>query len=135
MQNSLGYKDAKDMTPISINEALSRDSPTSESCISVEGILTFENENISISHWPKAERKDGYASSIWIEPDGVAFDFNQEALERWSGKRVVILGFLEFAEENTFDGCDNGFGHFSLWRAQIRARRIDLLKTWAADHD
>jgi len=122
------------MKPLSINEALLKGAKLSGSCIPVEGILTFEHEDISISHWPKAERNEYYASSIWIEPDGAAFDFDQAVLERWSGKRVVILGFLDFAKESKVDGWDEGFGHFSMWPAQIRARRIDLLKRWATDH-
>jgi hypothetical protein len=122
------------MNPITVNDALLREPQLNGSCVTVEGILTFELENISVSHWPKAERKDGYASSIWIEPDGAAFDFDQSVLERWSGKRVVVLGVLEFAKESQVDGWDEGFGHFSMWPAQIRARRIDLLKRWAKDH-
>lgn len=123
------------MNPIPVNEAVDHSSSAGSACIAVEGILCFETENVSLSHWPKAERRSGaYDSSIWIDADGPVFDFDQAVLERWAGKRVVVLGIVERAEASTMDGWENGFGHFSLWNTRIRARRIDLLKRWKNDH-
>lgn len=123
------------MNPISVNAALGRLTKNGSECIAVEGILCFEIENISLLHWPKAERcSEGYQSSIWIDADGPAFDFDQTILERWAGKRVVVLGTAERAEKSTMDGWELGFGHFGIWNTRIRARRIDLLKHWKNDH-
>lgn len=114
-----------------VNELLEQGNELSGNCIQVEGILSFEFENISISHWPKAERHDEcYASSIWIDEYYPLYSFNESQLERWSGKRIVILGVVEFSTPHP----DSGYGHFSLWPARIIARRIDLLKTWSKDH-
>jgi hypothetical protein len=122
------------MQPLSVNKAIARAHDLDGACVAIEGILSFETEDVSINHWPKTERREGYASSIWIDPDGVVFGLDEETLAKWSGKRVVVLGVIEGSEESHVDGWENGFGHFGLWPVRIRARRIDLLKRWFRDH-
>lgn len=122
------------MKPLPVNEAINQAHHLSEACIAIEGILTFEAENVSICHWPKAERKEGYASSIWIDPDGAVFSFDERTMVKWSAKRVVVLGVIESSKESGFEGGGSGYGHFGLWPVRIRARRIDLLKRWLREH-
>jgi hypothetical protein len=86
-----------------------------------EGILDYEFENISLNHWPKSERFG--TSSLWIEADNPIFRMDATILSRWAGKRVVIWG--EITE---------GTGHLGSLPTTIRARRIELLKTWQASH-
>lgn len=117
----------------SVNEALDSGSLRKNQCVEIEGILSFEQENISLNHWPKIERREGSASSIWIDPDGV-FAFNDPVLQKWSGKRVVVLGIYEMSGVYNVDGWYGDFGHFQLWQARIRARRIDLLKERNKSH-
>jgi hypothetical protein len=62
------------------------------------------------------------------------FSFNAEVMQRWSGKRVVVLGVFESIPPGEFDSWLT-FGHFSQWSARIVARRIDLLKKRLAEHD
>lgn len=122
------------MQPLSVNKAIARAHDLGGACVAIEGILTFETEDVSINHWPKAERGEGCASSIWIDPDGVVFSLDEETLTKWSGKRVVVLGVIESSEESHVDGWENGVGHFGLWPVRIRARRMDLRKRWLHDH-
>lgn len=122
------------MKILSVNQALECARHNDGACLTVEGILSFEFENVALYHWPKAERREGYASSIWIEGDGSVFGLNDEVLRRWNGKRVVILGTVDFANGTDVDGWDSGFGHFCLWPAQVHPRRIDLLKRWGKEH-
>lgn len=122
------------MKLLSVNYAIDRAHALNGACIVIEGILSFETEDVSINHWPNAERREGYASSIWIDPDGVAFDLDEVTLNNWGGKRVVVLGVVEASGESQVDGWENGFGHFGLWPVRIRARRIDLRKRWLHYH-
>ncbi|MES2708780.1 MAG: hypothetical protein V4726_19450 [Verrucomicrobiota bacterium] len=122
------------MNAISVNEALDLRALRNGDCFEVEGLLTYDFENISLNHCPKAERRsDAYTSSIWIDTEG-AFSFDESVMAKWNGKRVVVLGFFEIAEPSQVDGWTNGFGHFGLWQARIKARRIDLLKQRRKDH-
>lgn len=123
------------MEILSVNEALDRAVQLDGSCVVIEGILNFEFENISLDHWPKAERvKTPHSSSIWLDEEGGPFGFNEDVLTRWAGKRVVVLGTLErYKEFENYDG-EFGYGHFGLWPLRIKARRIDLLKRWQKDH-
>ena len=119
---------------LSVNQAIHQAHDLAGSCVAIEGTLTFETEDVSINHWPKAERSEGYASSVWIDQDGVAFCLDEETLTNWSTMRVVVLGVIEASEKSQVDGPEIGFGHFGLWPVRIRARRIDLRKRWLADH-
>lgn len=122
------------MKILSVNQALEHARHKTGACLTVEGILSYEIEDIALYHWPKAEREDGQASSIWIECGSAVFTPNDEVLRRWNGKRVVILGTVDVAPESQMDGWDSGYGHFCMWPAQIHPRRIDLLKRWEQQH-
>ena len=124
---------ARVMKPLTVNEALARLSELGGSCILLEGVLTYEFEDISISHWPKAEWKD-VGSNVEIEPYSLLFPFNGEVMKRWCGKRVVILGVIEGEVKSSIFDYLGGFEHSVLWPARIRVRRIDLRKRWLKEH-
>ncbi len=103
--------------------------------IFVSGLLSFEFEDHSVSHWPKSERRQSSVmsyysghSSLWIEIGSEAFAFNDKVLKRWSGKRVVIGGTLS----KPVPGY--GAGHMSGWTASILATQIELFKIWQRSH-
>lgn len=68
----------------SVNEVLDSLSALNGQCIYLEGLLRFETENISLSHWPKSEDK---GRTIWLQEGSGVFRFNPEALEKLSGKK------------------------------------------------
>lgn len=120
------------MELITVNNAIDNLETLNGKYLYIEGLLIFEFENISINHWPKAERREpakGVAyfaeSSIWLEVGSGAFSFNVRVLSRWSGKRVVVGGTLQKA-----DSLSGGAGHMSGWPAEILATQIELLKEW-----
>ncbi|WKB56030.1 hypothetical protein [Eleftheria terrae] len=51
---------------LSVNQALARLAELDGQDISVQGILSFDFEDVCISHFPVAERSEGYRSSIWL---------------------------------------------------------------------
>ena len=53
--------------PLNVNEALDRLDELAGLDICIQGVLSFEFENVSLSHTPVAERRAGYHSSIWLE--------------------------------------------------------------------
>ena len=111
----------------SVNAALKNRNQLHGDRIYIEGLLSFEFENISISHWPKAEQE---GSGVWIAESNGVFRFNTDALEKFAGKKVVCLGqFQSSFESDMFDG-PWGFGHFGLWSAQIVATEIVYYKKW-----
>ncbi|MBK1856600.1 hypothetical protein JO972_16670 [Verrucomicrobiaceae bacterium 5K15] len=122
------------MSTLSVNQALDLGKAKNGECFEIEGILFFDFEDISLNHWPKSERRENrYESSIWIDAEG-AFSFDEEVLQRWAGKRVVVLGRYEVSKASEVDGWDDGYGHMSQWPARIVARRIDLVKRRNSDH-
>jgi hypothetical protein len=106
--------------PLSVNEALKRIDELAGSDICVRGLLTFEFENVSITHLPRAERYDGGMSSIWLSTGHGALSFNQDKCKSLSGKIVVVEGTL-LKPRPPFAGC----GHMSLWPAELLARTLD----------
>ena len=110
-----------------INEAFEKKESLQNQRIYIEGLLTFETEYISLSHWPKSEQS---GNEIWIEETNGVFKFNFESMEKLSGKKVVCLGEFQATKiPSTFDG-DWGFGHMGLWPAQIVATELVYYKTW-----
>ncbi|OAI55462.1 hypothetical protein AYO49_05510 [Verrucomicrobiaceae bacterium SCGC AG-212-N21] len=109
------------MKSLTVNEALSQKDHIHGHCIEVEGLLVYEFENVSIRHWPKAQQTPDFATGVWIDAEG-AFSFDDEVMRRWAGKRVVVLGIFESSPPQRFDGGHNGFGHWGLWPARMRAR-------------
>lgn len=110
-----------------VNELLENKESFDGQQVYVEGLLTFGTENISINHWPKSEQ-NGYG--IWLAVGTGAFGYNQDALSKLSGKKVVCLGkFQADLTPCTVDG-EFGFGHFSMWPAQIVAAELVYYKAW-----
>ncbi len=112
------------MELLSINQAIQELDQHQDSYVYVTGILQFEFENVSINHWPKAERQETDQSALWIYQGQGALTFNESALEKWAGKRVVIGGTL--LKPNPITGA----GHFGLYAAGILATRIELFARW-----
>jgi len=106
--------------PLSINEALDRIDELAGCDICVRGLLTFEFEDISIAHLPRAERRDGEMSSIWLSTGTGALGFDQQRCQSLNGKIVVVEGTL-LKPEPSFGGC----GHMSLWPAELLARTLE----------
>ncbi|MGH1441620.1 MAG: hypothetical protein ACRBBR_16015 [Cellvibrionaceae bacterium] len=117
------------MKAYSVNEALENKVKLQGQRIYVEGLLSYDVEDISLVHWPKAEQSD---RGIWIEESNGVFKYNFEALETLAGKKVVCLG--EFQSSNTSDTLDGdwGFGHMNLWQAQLIATELVYYKIWHA---
>lgn len=118
------------MSARSVSEAIEEVRQLGPLTIEVEGILNWEFEDVSLSHWPRSESH----ARIWITQAGTAFDFNDDVMKRWSGKKVIILGEVEVAKEESeiHDGprfMGSGFGHMGMSQAQIKARRVDLVKS------
>lgn len=105
---------------LSVNEALDRIDELVGSDICVRGLLSFEFEDISITHLPRADRRDGYLSSIWLATGCGALGFDEKRCKSLSGKIVVVEGTL-FKSEPPFDGC----GHMGLWPAELLARTLE----------
>lgn len=106
--------------PLSVNEALDRIDELAGSDIYVRGLFSFEFEDISITHLPRADRRDGYMSSIWLSTGTGALGFEDERCKSLSGKIVVVEGTL-FKSEPSLHGC----GHMGLWPAELLARTLE----------
>lgn len=105
---------------LSVNEALDDLLELEENDVHIQGILHFEFEDIALYHHPKAERKDGYDSSIWIDVGMGSLGFNTETCARLHGKLVSVHGTL-FGPSPSFGGR----GHGSLWPASVLARTLE----------
>jgi len=106
--------------PLSVNEALDRIDELSGFDICVRGLLTFEFEDVSITHLPRADRRDVYKSSIWLSTGCGALGFDEKRCKTLSGKIVVVEGKL-FKPEPPLGGC----GHMGLWPAELLARTLE----------
>lgn len=102
--------------PLSVNEALDRIDELAGADICVRGLLSFEFEDVSITHLPRAERGEGYKSSIWLSTGNGALGFDQKRCQSLSGKIVVVEGTL------FRPGLTVGCGHMGLWPAELLAR-------------
>ena len=111
----------------SVNEVLENKEKLHGQRIYIEGLLSFDTEDISILQWPKSEQS---GLGIWIEETNGVFKFNFSSLEKLAGKKVVCLGQLQSERTSEeFDG-EWGFGHMSLWQAQIVATELVYYKKW-----
>ncbi|GEM_PF-3532404 len=120
---------------MTVNDAIDGLETLDGKYIFVSGLLSFEFEDHSVSHWPKLERRQSSDvswcwehSSLWIDIGSEAFALNEKVLKRWSGKRVVIGGTLS----KPVPGY--GAGHMSGWPASILATQIELFKKWQRSH-
>jgi len=112
-----------------VNGAIDRCNELNGNRIYIEGLLTYEIEDISLSHWPKSEQRN---NEIWIETGSGAFQLNPKSLEKLSGKKVVCLGQFQSTWSDNVDGMIFGFGHMGLWQAQILATELVYYKEWYA---
>ncbi len=106
--------------PLSVNEALDRIDELAGSDIYVRGLFSFEFEDISITHLPRADRRDGYTSSIWLSTGSGTLHFDETRCKSLNGKIVVVEGTL-FKSEPPFYGC----GHMGLWPGELLARTLE----------
>jgi hypothetical protein len=106
--------------PITVNEAIENLATLAGQDVSIVGEFSFHFEDVSLSHLPKSERRDGYRSSIWIGTGSGALRFDLRACKQLSGKQVVVEGML-FSPVQGFGGC----GHMSLWPAEMLARSLE----------
>lgn len=106
--------------PLSVNDALRSLENLAGQDVSVTGVLSFEFEDVSVSHWPSGECAAGYQSSIWLSTGAGSLQFDLSACKRLSGKRVVVQGTL-LLPNPSLGGC----GHFSMWPAEIVARTLE----------
>ena len=108
---------------LQVNQAIDRIAELAGSPVAIDGLLSFEFENMSLEHLPKGERRDdlshGYASSVWLAFSGGSMEPNETLLRRWSGKRVRVTGILHAP------GPDGGCGHMSMWRAEVQPYSIE----------
>ncbi len=109
------------MVTFSVNEAIEHLDGLAGKDISVRGMLSFEFEDISLSHVPLFERAPRYDSSIWLAVGNGSLGFDAKVCERLRGRVVVVEGMLARPDPR-FGGC----GHFSLWPAEIVARTLEL---------
>jgi hypothetical protein len=109
------------MVTFSVNEVVEHLDGLAGKDISVRGMLSFEFENVSLSHVPLFERAAGYASSVWLRVGDGSLGFDPEVCERLRGKVVIVEGKL-LKPDLRFGGC----GHLSLWPAEIVARTLEL---------
>ncbi len=114
---------------LSINELLAHRSELDGKPIEVCGLLTFEFEDTSLTHFPKAEQREPsddftqpyYPSSVWLSFGSGSIQPNKEVLSRWNGKRVRVIGIVRTAKESF--GC----GHFSAWECEIEPFTIERI--------
>lgn len=110
------------MEILSVNEAIDRVEALDGANIYLEGVLSYEFENVSIDHCVNSERRaNGYGSSIWLEVNHV-LKFDSRVMDKWSGKKVLVEGMLEKPD------AEFGAGHMGLWHATIIATDIELSK-------
>jgi len=105
--------------PLTVNQALEQLSELAGDDVAITGILCFEFENVSINHFPKTDRKDGYQSSIWLEAGSGSLGFDEKVCERLHGKRVTVQGTLLKADQGI------GAGHMGLWPAALLTRVLE----------
>jgi hypothetical protein len=114
---------------LSVNELIDRRDELDGKPVEVCGLLTFEFENTSIQHFPKAEQRQPDAdtalpccpSSVWLAFGSGSIRPNDDVLSRWNGKRVRITGVVRNAREPI--GC----GHFSAWNCEIQPFTIERM--------
>jgi len=111
----------------SVNEILGEKTTLHGQRVYLEGVLTFETENISLLHWPKSERG---SKSIWLEESKGPLRFNEIGMERLIGKKVIALGEFQSKITPEHDNFYHGFGHLGMWPAQLVITEIQYYKSW-----
>ena len=112
---------------LSVNELIDRLPELDGQPVEVTGLLTFEYENASIGHFPKAERREiteeieppFYQSSVWLAFGSGSIKPNENVLSKWTGKRVMVTGVLRGP------AGPGGCGHFGGWGCEIEPYSIE----------
>lgn len=107
---------------LSVNEAISQLNQRAGTTVCVVGILSFDFEDVSLWHFPKAERGEYNDSSLWLSTGYGSMQFDEHAMRRLSGHRVQVLGTLH-GPDPVLGGC----GHMSGFPAEILVSSIDRL--------
>lgn len=113
--------------PISVNDAIDRAFELDLQPVEITGLLTFEMEDCSLQHYPKAEQRVAavtdepmhYRSSVWIAFGAGSIQPNSSVLSAWTGKRVRVTGVFRNARDA------HGCGQFGLWGCKIEAYAIE----------
>lgn len=115
--------------PLTVNKALEELPTLDGNDVQITGMLHFEFEDVALYHSPKQERKDGYASSVWLDFGTSSFGFNQVACSRLNGKLVTVQGTVRGPDVKF--GC----GHMGLWPAVVQVRTITRAEgqVWQTD--
>ena len=116
------------MPTYSVNEAIESLEWLAGKDIRVRGLLSFQFENVSLSHVLLADRAPGYASSIWLSVGNGTLNFDERICERLHGKVVVVVVVVEGTLQGPAPSL-GGCGHFSLWPAEIVARTLERAPT------
>jgi len=114
---------------LSVNDVIDRAVELDGKPVEIVGLLSFEFENHSLNHFPKAERREiteatdppYYQSSLWITFGTGSVEPDQKVLTRCTGKRVRISGVVR-TPRGAF-GC----GHFGGWACEVEAYTIEHL--------
>jgi hypothetical protein len=114
---------------LNVNELIDRGGELDEKPVEVCGLLTYEFENTSLQHFPKAEQREPsdardatfYPSSVWLGFGSGSIQPNAKVLTRWNGKRVRVTGILRVAK------APFGCGHFSAWDCEIEPFIIERI--------
>jgi len=104
---------------LSVNQALAQLDVLNGKDIRVQCILSFDFEEVCVSHFSVAERHDNPRSSIWLAVGSGAMGFDKEVCRSLHGKRVVVEG--TFSAASATMGC----GHMGMWPAELLARSLD----------
>lgn len=123
-----------DYETLSVNELVDRISVFHTKPVAVVGLLTFDFEDQSISHFPKAEQREpGHGSGLALYPSSVWLAFggtgslrpNERVLSRWNRKRVRVLGIAHGSlhAESGYMGC----GHMGGWPCEIDVYSIERM--------
>ncbi len=107
---------------LSVNEAIHQLAARAGDPVCVVGILSFDFEDVSLWHFPKAERGEYNESGLWLSTGYGSLRFDEDAMRRLSGHRVQVLGTL-LGPDPVLGGC----GHMSGFPAEILVTSIDRL--------
>ena len=115
-------------TELSVNELIDRLAELHGKPVEVIGLLSFGMEDISLRHFPKAERRREslsghavYPSSVWIAFGAGSIQPNPTKLTQWNGKRVHVSGIVYGPRGPC--GC----GHLGGWECEIEPYSIQRI--------
>jgi hypothetical protein len=114
---------------LSVNELVDRARELDGQPVEVVGLLTFEFEDRSLGHFPKAERREiteavdppYYQSSVWLAFGTGSIRPNHDVLARWTGKRVRVVGVVRTP------AGPGGCGHFGGWGCEVEVYTVERI--------